>query len=168
MFRKAHYTPHLALAGPPHITLQKSTAKYHLLAVVLAATLEGHHLKCPVCCHPPSLQQAKETQRFEAAAGLERKMAAMQAVLAARRTIVAQPIVEVTPEAAAKAAVADLMRPMSVARGGVGAGCGNGHEILLQVSSWGSGGRGGGTAAVCQAHTAQGHVRLTSGKATSP
>ena len=39
---------------------------------------------------------AKETERAEAAAQLERRMAAMEAVLAARRT----PVAEAKPEAA--------------------------------------------------------------------
>ena len=44
----------------------------------------------------PTALAAKETERAEAAAQLERRMAAMEAVLAARRT----PIAEAKPEAA--------------------------------------------------------------------
>ena len=44
----------------------------------------------------PSALAAKETERAEAAAQLERRMAAMEAVLAARRA----PVAEAKPEAA--------------------------------------------------------------------
>ena len=44
----------------------------------------------------PTALAAKETERAEAAAQLERRMAAMEAVLAARRT----PVAEAKPEAA--------------------------------------------------------------------
>lgn len=83
---------------------------------------------------------ALEAQRAEAASQLERKMAAMQAVLAARRS-----------SAAAAAAVAEAVAPEPMQVGGpppelaalmgptptsTGPASGNGYEILLQGFNW--------------------------------
>jgi len=76
---------------------------------------------------------ARETQRAEAAAALERKMAAMEAVLAARRTILAEP--EAKKEQAS-ASIMETMKPPMGARATAGAGCGNGYEILFQGFNW--------------------------------
>ena len=76
---------------------------------------------------------AKETARAEASAVLERKMAAMEAVLAARRTILAEPSEKKTQLAAA---LMEQMKPATGARATSGPGSGNGYEILLQAFNW--------------------------------
>ncbi|KAK9843998.1 hypothetical protein WJX81_001575 [Elliptochloris bilobata] len=72
----------------------------------------------------------RETERTEAAAQLERKMAAMEAVLAARR----QPIQEAKPEAA-RGPGADLRFQHGGATAS-GPASGTGHEIILQGFNW--------------------------------
>ncbi|CAL5221418.1 g3605 [Coccomyxa viridis] len=73
---------------------------------------------------------AKETERAEAAAQLERRMAAMEAVLAARRT----PVAEAKPEAA-RGPGADLRFQAGGATAS-GPALGNGYEIILQGFNW--------------------------------
>ncbi|KAK9915375.1 hypothetical protein WJX75_008171 [Coccomyxa subellipsoidea] len=73
---------------------------------------------------------AKETERAEAAAVLERRMAAMEAVLVARRT----PISEAKPEAA-RGPGADLRFQAGGATAS-GPALGNGYEIILQGFNW--------------------------------
>lgn len=78
--------------------------------------------------------RSKEAGRVEAAAALERRMAAMEAVLAARRALVLEPA---KPEKAAedqmKQKLEQLMAPPKVQAVGSGPACGTGHEILFQV-----------------------------------
>lgn len=82
--------------------------------------------------------------RQDAAAQLERKMAAMEACLAARRVIAASP----EPPKTAAELMAEQMKAAVAAPPAVsstGPAAGNGKEILLQVG----GGVGGGGAGVC-------------------
>mmetsp|Transcript_26573 Transcript_26573/g.67656 ORF Transcript_26573/g.67656 Transcript_26573/m.67656 type:complete len:709 (-) Transcript_26573:349-2475(-) len=76
---------------------------------------------------------AKETARQEAAAVLERKMSAMEALLVSRRTIQAQ-VQE--PEEPKKPSAKDMLEQMKPPKVGSGPGCGNGYEILLQAFNW--------------------------------
>jgi hypothetical protein len=68
-----------------------------------------------------------QAQRSEASALLERKMAAMEALLTSRRSLLEAP-----PPAEA-ALPAFMQPPPSPAKTG-GPGAGNGYEIILQVS----------------------------------
>ncbi|KXZ47781.1 hypothetical protein GPECTOR_33g663 [Gonium pectorale] len=79
------------------------------------------------------LLQAKEAARTEAAAGLERKMAAMQAVLAARRNLAA--VEKEKPKSQAEKLL-DTLKPPAPTRAAAGAGSGSGSEILLQAFNW--------------------------------
>ncbi len=72
---------------------------------------------------------AKETARQEAAAALERKMSAMEALLVSRRALAVQPEADQAP------AMSTLLEPPRVAATGSGPGAGDGYEILLQVST---------------------------------
>ncbi|KAG2436035.1 hypothetical protein HYH02_011747 [Chlamydomonas schloesseri] len=76
--------------------------------------------------------QAKEASRTEAAAGLERKMAAMQAVLAARRNLATEPEKPKSPTEK----LLETLKPPTPARAAAGAGSGSGSEILLQAFNW--------------------------------
>lgn len=73
----------------------------------------------------------KENARAEAAAALERKMSAMEALLAARRNILAEPA---EPQPPSASQLLEQMKPPQ--RIGSGAGAGNGFEILLQAFNW--------------------------------
>ncbi|KAJ9522476.1 hypothetical protein QJQ45_008233 [Haematococcus lacustris] len=81
---------------------------------------------------------AKESARQEAAAVLERKMSAMEALLVSRRTL--GPMVDEKEEAAAASPeskiAAQMMEAMKPQRVGSGPGAGNGYEILLQAFNW--------------------------------
>eukprot|EP00798_Chlamydomonas_sp_ICE-L_P005880 gene5880-30737_t len=81
----------------------------------------------------PKAANDLEASRAQAAARLERKMAAMEAVLAARRT---QKETTQEPTSPQKEAMMDMMRPASSMPTGTGAGCGTGYEILFQGFSW--------------------------------
>lgn len=72
---------------------------------------------------------AKEAARAEAAAMLERKMSAMEAVLAARRAVV----VEEKPKAET---LLEKLKPPTPSRATAGAGSGSGYEILFQGFNW--------------------------------
>lgn len=78
---------------------------------------------------------AREAFRSETAAALERKMSAMEAVMAARRTILAEP--EAKPQVSAAERLMEQLRPPTMSSRAVGgAGTGNGYEILFQGFNW--------------------------------
>uniref|UniRef100_A0A383VU35 Alpha-amylase n=1 Tax=Tetradesmus obliquus TaxID=3088 RepID=A0A383VU35_TETOB len=76
----------------------------------------------------------KDTARQEAAAVLERKMAAMEACLAARRVIAVPEQPKTAAEMMAEQMKAAVTAPPSVTSTGPAAG--NGYEILLQAFNW--------------------------------
>ncbi len=76
---------------------------------------------------------AKETARQEAAAVLERKMSAMEALLVSRRTLAAE-LVEPAPPSTAQL-MEQMLKPQARPAGS-GPGAGNGYEILLQGFNW--------------------------------
>lgn len=80
----------------------------------------------------------KEAERTEAAAGLERKMAAMEAVLAARRTVLAPP----QPKSPAQELADQMNALMAPAPVSGGPAAGTGYEIVLQAFNWESHKRG--------------------------
>ena len=77
---------------------------------------------------PPDLEQSRQ----EAAAVLERKMAAMEAVLAARRTPLAPAVEEPKPEPETPAdkVMKQMQMPVHTS---TGPAAGTGHELVLQV-----------------------------------
>jgi len=76
----------------------------------------------------------KEAARQEAAALLERKMAAMEAVLASRRTFLAAPE---PPKTAAEQLAEQMMAAVAPPKpSSTGPGAGDGYEILLQAFNW--------------------------------
>lgn len=78
---------------------------------------------------------AREAQRTETAAVLERKMSAMEAVMAARRTVLVEP--EKTEPSKADRIMQQLAPPPPAgARAVGGAGPGSGYEILFQGFNW--------------------------------
>lgn len=82
-----------------------------------------------------SVIQLKDNARQDAAAQLERKMAAMEACLAARRVIAASP----EPPKTAAEMMAEQMKAAVAAPptvGSTGPAAGNGKEILLQAFNW--------------------------------
>lgn len=82
-----------------------------------------------------SVIQLKDNARQDAAAQLERKMAAMEACLAARRVIAASP----EPPKTAAELMAEQMKAAVAAPPAVsstGPAAGNGKEILLQAFNW--------------------------------
>jgi alpha-amylase len=87
---------------------------------------------------PAEQRRAKEQARLEAAAVLERKMAAMEAVLAARRapteTVEIEP--EIPLEVAAPAPPLEVKPP--VPRVAIGPAAGSGRELILQVRKHGA------------------------------
>jgi alpha-amylase len=82
------------------------------------------------------LVTGKEQQRGEAAANLERKMAAMEAVLAARRTIMVEPSQDEAKKPPSVAQMMEQMKPATLQRTSAGPGCGSGYEILYQGFNW--------------------------------
>ncbi|GFR49731.1 hypothetical protein Agub_g11888 [Astrephomene gubernaculifera] len=111
-------------------TLELAAAEMAAAAAELVAT-EREIIELRASNADARLLQSREASRTEAAAALERKMAAMQAVLAARRTAV-QPQKQKTP--AEK--LLDTLKPPAPARAAAGAGSGSGYEILLQAFNW--------------------------------
>ncbi|GLI71249.1 hypothetical protein VaNZ11_016372 [Volvox africanus] len=112
-------------------SLELAAAEMAAAAAELVAT-EREIIKLRTTNADLRLVQAKEAVRTEAAAGLERKMAAMQAVLAARRNLAAIP--EKQKSQAEK--LLDTLKPPAPARAAAGAGSGSGYEILLQGFNW--------------------------------
>lgn len=76
---------------------------------------------------------AREAMRAESASALERKMAAMQAVMAARRTVLVEAEVAAAPQSKAEQMMEKFKPPAMVSQAVGGAGSGNGYEILFQV-----------------------------------
>lgn len=72
--------------------------------------------------------------RGEAAASLERKMAAMEAALAARRTVLLTPEPRTAADQLKEQMQAAVAQPPSQV--GTGPAAGNGYEILLQAFNW--------------------------------
>ncbi|GIM08991.1 hypothetical protein Vretimale_12884 [Volvox reticuliferus] len=112
-------------------SLELAAAEMAAAAAELVAT-EREIIKLRATNADLRLVQAKEAVRTEAAAGLERKMAAMQAVLAARRNLAAIP--EKQKSQAEK--LLDTLKPPAPTRAAAGAGSGSGYEILLQGFNW--------------------------------
>jgi len=75
---------------------------------------------------------AREAMRAESASALERKMAAMQAVMAARRTVLVE-AETAAPQSKAEQIMEQFKPPAMVSQAVGGAGSGNGYEILFQV-----------------------------------
>ncbi|KAL6768502.1 AMA2 [Auxenochlorella protothecoides x Auxenochlorella symbiontica] len=70
---------------------------------------------------------AKQSQRYEASALLERRMAAMEAILTSRRELLERAL-------QSSVAVPDFVKPQTVQTTGPAAG--NGYEIILQAFNW--------------------------------
>ena len=79
---------------------------------------------------------AREAMRAESASALERKMAAMQAVMAARRTVLVEAEAAAAPPVSKAEQMMEAFKPPAMISQAVGgAGSGNGYEILFQVGS---------------------------------
>ena len=76
-----------------------------------------------------SALQQKQTERGEASSMLERKMAAMEAILISRRAQV-----ELAQKAASEPSIPDFFKPPPMKPSGPAAG--NGYEIILQGFNW--------------------------------
>lgn len=116
---------------------QNEAAALELAAAEMAAAaadlvmLEKEMIKMHKKGADSDLLAQRESARAEAAASLERKMAAMEAVLAARRALA----VEVVPKSAADT-LQEQMQALTQPKTGTGPACGTGYEILFQGFNW--------------------------------
>lgn len=123
-------TPHniksRALLYVPHMKRKKRKIKSATQSQVGNIAIPHREAKNP----DARLIAAQEAGRAEAAAVLERRMAAMEAVMAARRSappVIPDPVKDIMEQ----------MKPSTMSRTAGGPGCGNGHEILFQVNGCG-------------------------------
>lgn len=114
-------------------TLELAAAEMAQAAAELVAT-EREILRLRDKGADAKLITSREALRSETAAALERKMSAMEAVMAARRTILAE--VEEKPKTMAERMMEQLKPPSMGARAVGGAGSGSGYEILFQGFNW--------------------------------
>lgn len=142
-FKPSHQGSHAMSMHAPNPQSWQVTNASHMgnLAAGAAHENESHksnqETQPPTCCiaiphreakNPDArLIAAQEAGRAEAAAVLERRMAAMEAVMAARRSappVIPDPVKDIMEQ----------MKPSTMSRTAGGPGCGNGSEILFQVS----------------------------------
>lgn len=114
-------------------TLELAAAEMAQAAAELVAT-EREILRLREKGADAKIITLRENLRAETAAALERKMSAMEAVMAARRTILAE--VEEKPKTVAERMMEQFMPPSAGARAVGGAGSGSGYEILFQGFNW--------------------------------
>jgi alpha-amylase len=115
------------------IALELAAAEMAQAAAVFVA-LEKEMDKLKAKGADGSMLALKDTARQEAAAELERKMAAMEACLAARRIVAAPEPPKTAAEMMAEQMKAAVQAPPQV--GSTGPAAGNGYEILLQAFNW--------------------------------
>ncbi len=115
-------------------TLELAAAEMAQAAAELVAT-EREILRLRSKGADAKTLSAREVLRTETAAALERKMSAMEAVMAARRTVLVEP--EKAQPSKAELIMQQLAPPPPLgARAVGGAGPGSGYEILFQGFNW--------------------------------